>query len=181
MLYFPDGKNNFKAQRIIMAAPKNNQFWEARSSHGRNPKFTKPNDLWDACAQYFTWVEENPLKEDIVYQGKVTAEGKSLMRAMTISGMCLFLDICEKTWANYRKREGFLPVVTRAEKIIYNQKFAGAAADLLNANIIARDLGLQDHSKKEHTGEGGKPLIDNNDLARRIAFALSKADNKEKE
>ena len=32
-------------------------------------------------------------------------------------------------------------VVSKAEKIIYEQKFTGAAADLLNPNIIARDLG----------------------------------------
>ncbi|ECS3557312.1 DNA-packaging protein, partial [Salmonella enterica subsp. enterica serovar Agona] len=25
-----------------MAAPKGNRFWEARSSHGRNPKFESP-------------------------------------------------------------------------------------------------------------------------------------------
>ena len=34
-----------------------------------------------------------------------------------------------------------------------NQKFMGAAADLLNANIISRDLGLAD--KKDHTSSDG--------------------------
>ncbi|RCZ57579.1 DNA-packaging protein [Escherichia coli] len=36
--------------------------------------------------------------------------------------------------------EDFCGVTTRAEDIIYDQKFSGAAADLLNANIIARDF-----------------------------------------
>ncbi|MBS9307116.1 DNA packaging protein [Escherichia coli] len=31
----------------------------------------------------------------------------------------------------------------------YDQKFSGAAADLLNANIIARDLGLKEQSQVE--------------------------------
>ena len=35
------------------------------------------------------------------------------------------------------------------------QKFTGAAADLLNANIIARDLGLKDNVSNEHTGANG--------------------------
>ncbi|EII8497315.1 hypothetical protein ABMX35_004036 [Escherichia coli] len=39
-----------------------------------------------------------------------------------------------------RADEGFCGVTTRAEDIIYDQKFSGAAADLLNANIIARDF-----------------------------------------
>ncbi len=157
-----------------MAAPKGNKFWEVRSSHGRNPIFAKPDDLWDACTQYFTWVEDNPLEEAIVYQGKVATEGKKLMRAMTISGMCLYLDICEDTWANYRKKQDFIAVITRAEKIIYNQKFSGAAADLLNANIIARDLGLKDNTSSEITGKDGEPLVDPIELAKKIAFALQK-------
>lgn len=43
-----------------------------------------------------------------------------------------------------------LAVITQAEAVIYEQKFTGAAADLLNPNIIARDLGLAD--KKELSG-----------------------------
>nr|WP_261640834.1 DNA-packaging protein [Erwinia mallotivora] len=39
----------------------------------------------------------------------------------------------------------------RAEQIIYNQKFTGAAADLLNANIIARELGLADKREVQQT------------------------------
>ena len=44
-----------------MAAPKGNRFWEARSSHGANPKFKDPSDLWGACVEYFEWVDDNPL------------------------------------------------------------------------------------------------------------------------
>lgn len=134
-----------------MAAPKGNRFWEARSSHGRNPKFESPEALWDACCEYFTWVEENPLWEmkAFSYQGDVTQEPIAKMRAMTLGGMIIFLDITRQTWATYKAREDFLTVTTRAEEIIYDQKFSGAAADLLNANIIARDLGLKEQSQVE--------------------------------
>ena len=132
-----------------MAAPKGNRFWEARSSHGRNPKFESGDQLWSACCEYFQWVEDNPLWEmkPFAYQGEVTQEPVAKMRAMTLTGLCLFLDISDDTWRNYRSNEDFLGVVSRAEKVIYDQKFSGAAADLLNANIIARDLGLAE--KKE--------------------------------
>ena len=36
-----------------MAAPLGNQFWKARSSHGRNPIFVSPDDLWTAASEYF--------------------------------------------------------------------------------------------------------------------------------
>lgn len=141
-----------------MAAPKGNQFWKARSSHGRKPIFASPDDLWEACTEYFQWVEDNPLWEDKVtsFQGVNTHEPLAKMRAMTISGLCIFLDVTRSTWDEYRKREGFSDIVTQVEEIIRDQKFSGAAADLLNANIIARDLGLAD--KSELTGKGGGPI-----------------------
>lgn len=134
-----------------MAAPKGNRFWEARSSHGRNPKFESADALWTACCEYFQWVEENPLWEmkAFAYQGEVTQEPIAKMRAMTLTGMCIFLDITRQTWGTFRAMEGFSDVTSRAEDIIYDQKFSGAAADLLNANIIARDLGLKEQSQVE--------------------------------
>ena len=83
-----------------------NRFWEARSSHGANPKFTNPEDLWDACCQYFEWNESNPLHEAkaFSYEGCVTVEALPVMRALTIGGLCLFLDIDETTWRGWRLR-----------------------------------------------------------------------------
>lgn len=132
-----------------MAAPKGNKFWEARSSHGRNPIFKNSEELWNACLEYFEWVEANPLKEEKAtqYQGAFVKDTVEKMRAMTIGGLCIFLDISEDTWANYREKEDFIGVTKKVEGIIRNQKFSGAAADLLNANIIARDLGLEDSKK----------------------------------
>jgi hypothetical protein len=129
-----------------VAPPKGNEFWKARSSHGRAPIFASPELLWEAASEYFAWVEANPLWEDkiVSYQGVTTHEPVCKMRAMTISGLCIFLDIARRTWDEYRDRDDFLPVVGRVEEIIRTQKFEGASADLLNANIIARDLGLAD-------------------------------------
>ena len=128
-----------------MAAPKGNQFWLARSKHGPNPKFDNDKVLWEACCEYFQWVEDNPLQEAIVYQGLVSEKHKSLMRAMTESGLCIFLDISTSSWGNYRNKSAdFLSVCEGVENVIRTQKFQGAAADLLNPAIIARDLGLTD-------------------------------------
>ena len=138
-----------KRRRFV--APKGNRFWEARSSHGRKPKFGRAEDLWNACKEYFEWVEKNPLWEAKAfgYKGEVTIETVPKMRAMTLDGLCLFLDIDYKTWASYRTRRGFIQVVTRTEQAIKEQKFAGAAAELLNPNIIARDLGLVDKKQSD--------------------------------
>lgn len=138
-----------------MAAPVGNSFWKARSSHGRKPIFPTPDDLWDAASEYFEWVEANPLKEEKVFNGKdgIARADIAKMRAMTITGLCIFLDISQQAWSEYKQRNGFGEVTTRIDEIIRTQKFEGASADLLNANIIARDLGLAD--KSELTGKDG--------------------------
>jgi len=140
-----------------MAAPKGNRFWEQRSSHGRNPIFSNPDTLWEACTQYFKWVDDNPLMETKVfsaYDGLRTALIPH-MRAMTIAALCLYIDISEDTWSRYRESDNLCGVVRAAEKIIYDQKFTGAAADMLNANIIARDLGLKDKTEQAQVGADG--------------------------
>lgn len=143
-----------------MPAPKGNQFWKARSSHGRKPIFSSPDQLWHACCEYFDWVEANPLWEakSYMYQGQPIQDVLPKMRAMTIDGLCIFLDIGVQTWHDYKAREDFSEVTTRVEQVIRDQKFSGAAAELLNPNIIARDLGLKDASKQELTGADGGPV-----------------------
>lgn len=152
-----------------------NRLWEARSTHGRQPIFKNPEQLWAACCEYFEWVEANPLMESKLasYQGHNEIVSVPKMRAMTISGLCLFLDIHHTTWREYRNNNDFSKVASRAEEVIYNQKFTGASADLLNANIIARDLGLSD--KKELSGGISLTDMSEDELNRKLAELTKQA------
>jgi hypothetical protein len=124
-----------------------NKFWEARYNHGRKPKTESPSTLWNAAVEYFKWVEANPLFETkvISHQGEGYDHAVAKMRAPTLQGLWIFLGITPQTWYNWKERKGFLEVMTRVDNVLYDWKFAGAAADLLNANIIARDLKLKDY------------------------------------
>lgn len=136
-----------------------NKFWLARSSHGANPKFTNPDDLWSACCEYFEWSDNNPLHEAraFAYEGNVTIEPLPKMRAMTLAGLCMFLDIEQSTWREWRhSRPDLLAVIKKVDDVIYRQKFEGASAGMLNTNIIARDLGLAD--RNELSGPNGGPI-----------------------
>jgi len=138
-----------------MANPaiKGNRFWEARSTHGRKPIFGSPEELLKCSMEYIRWVEDNPLYEAKAfhYQGEVVIKEIPKMRAMTIGSLCLFLDIGADAWGQYKTRsDGFAEVTKVIIQCIKEQKFGGAAANLLNANIIARDLGMVD--KKEISG-----------------------------
>jgi len=110
--------------------------------------------MYTACCEYFQWASDNPLMavELVKYQGEARQVKVPKMRAMTIAGLCNFLDISTSTWSSYRTSPDFLGVTERVESIIYVQKFEGAAADLFNGNIIARELGLTDRQEVKSKG-----------------------------
>lgn len=130
-------------------APAGNQFWKQRAKHGRDLIFETPEKLWEACCEYFEstdkrkWVRKDWVGKDAV---EVSRETET---PYTLTGLYIFLDITAQTWKDYRGRKDFIEVITRIEGIIYTQKFEGAAVGAFNANIIARDLGLKDHSEVE--------------------------------
>lgn len=140
----------------MAAAAKGNQFWRVRSSHGRKKIFETSGILWEAACEYFVWVEDNPLSKAITYQGKITGK-EDLMRAMTISGLCIFMGTNSEYLTQFEKRQDldtgegrdFYRVIKEIKEIIKTQKFEGASAGLLNPNIIARDLGLVDKQTVE--------------------------------
>lgn len=141
-----------------MSAPKGNRFWELRSKHGRDKLFSSPEKMWEAACEYFEWCEDNPLVE-VDYRGKDAYEVKlPRMRPFTIQGLCQYLGCGTAYFSNFeanldktkKEDQDFSLIVSRIKETIYNQKFSGAAAGFLNANIIARDLGLSDKKDLKH-------------------------------
>jgi len=137
-----------------MAWEEGNQFWRLADHKGQNIAFESPQDLWDKASDYFKWCDDNPLQEMKVFNGKegIVSTNVPKMRAYTLKHLCLHIGVNEK-YFNQFNEEGnpeYSNIITRIRDIIYTQKFQGAAADLLNPNIIARELGLAD--KQDHTG-----------------------------
>ena len=137
-----------------MPAPKGNQFWKIRTKHGRDKLFASPELLRKAACLYFEWCEANPLME-VDFKGK-DADRVELpkMRAFTMQGLCSYLNCNTAYFRTFKAQlpdtdKDFNTVITWIEETVYNQKFTGAAAGFLNANLISRDLGLID--KKDIT------------------------------
>lgn len=109
------------------------------------PRAYLPGELLQKFAEYVDSVELNPLYEHKAFStGWVTKLPK--MRAMSVKAFCLFACINPDTFYTYKKDPLYSDVTKFIADTIYCQKFEGAAADLLNANIVARDLGLVDKS-----------------------------------
>lgn len=144
-----------------MPAPRGNTFWKLRNKHGRDKLFASPEMLWEAACEYFEWCDKNPLKEQklFAFQGDISMDTVDHMRAYTMAGLCFYLGCSESYFREFKSsrandNEDFMTVIDDIEKIIYRQKFEGAAAGFLNANIIARDLGLRDKQDVDHTNNG---------------------------
>ena len=156
-----------------MPAPKGNNFWELRSKHGRDKLFDTPELLWEAACEYFQWCQDNPLIEveqargnsyyvDHSTEEKVFAPNLielPKMRPFTLHGLCSYIDCSTSYFRVFKstikeETKDFLTVIEKIEETIYNQKFSGAAAGFLNANIIARDLGLRDKTEIDNNIRG---------------------------
>lgn len=121
-------------------------------------KFPGPHAVLELVCEYFEWVEDNPLQESklVTYEGLSNLEQIPKMRAPSMPGLCAFLGIHRDTWGSWRRgddRVELKDVVEWAEQIMYDRKYSGAAAGLLNPMMIARDLGLSE--KQELTSPDG--------------------------
>lgn len=131
-------------------------------------------DLMHDAVSYFEWCEENPLQEQQVWQhkGEVVRTNVAKVRAFTKRGLCIHLGITTAKFDAFAKRgEDWEAVVDAIETVIYTQKFENAAAGLLNAGIISRDLGLAERTSNDHdhrSSDGSmSPAADEEELIRR--------------
>lgn len=130
-----------------MSAPLKNAFYKLVKMPTGRPNAYTPAELWQKAQEYFQWAEENPLQEDRVFSNG-TRMLVDKMRAMTEREFCLFAGIDRTTFNHYKSGQeeykDFFHIAGTISDLIYCQKFTGAAADLLNPNLIARDLALKE-------------------------------------
>ena len=67
-----------------MQFQKGNKFWLAQSSHGRNPIFSNPEQLRNACYEYSEWVEENPLYEENIARSPIFLTSSKKLKMLSI-------------------------------------------------------------------------------------------------
>ena len=145
-----------------MAAPLENQFYLLRVRSGRPPEYT-PEGLLQRANEYFEWVEQNPFKEEVIFhaQGLITKDYVTKKRPLTLEGFCIYANIVKKTFWTYERTQDFIQVTSYIRETIENQQLELASTGFLNANIIARKLGLSDKSEVRVTQE--QPLFGDED------------------
>lgn len=134
-----------------MSAPKGNQFWKLRSKHGRDALFASPELLWDSACEYFEWCDENPWvkTKSVATEKGFSEESTPTQRPYSRMGWFLYIG-CSDAWLKEFKKkttQDFLLVIEQIEQAIDKQQWEGASVGAFNANIIARTLGLKEHSE----------------------------------
>lgn len=150
-----------------------NRFWEARTSVGRGKIFETPEAMYEAAEEYFNYITDNP---EIITENKTTtraisingtegrqeevereSKDKSLRLPFTWYGLCLFLDVTDNYFRNFKmqckkdpeagRNKDFITVIDKIEKTLYTQKLQGAVAGYFKEGITIRVLGLKDVSE----------------------------------
>jgi len=158
-----------------MGAPKGNQYWKRRATHGPHHKYTA-DELITEAEKYFKRLTDE--KAARLYD---PVSKTHFLRPPSVLSLCVHLGVSEATWYRWKSEsdDDLQEVIAYIETIMRAQQFDGAAVGLFKANIISRMIGLAE--KHEHTGKDGQPLnpdpkeSDPDDVARRLAFILERA------
>lgn len=119
---------------------------------GQPKKVPDPATLWQWFNEYMLTVDMNPIMKKQVVKGGVlagTVFDVPTPRPYTWEGFEAWL-IHKDIWGglkHYQANTGggynaYRPVIRAIGNVIFSHNFDGAAADIMNPNIIARQLGL---------------------------------------
>lgn len=149
-----------KTKENIITDQADPMYWESRKRPGRPRKLESPDVLWGHAVNYFELVDDNPIiKKELIRGGDRAGSTVDLeiMRPYTwegFEGYLADLDIIAKLEdykANYRGAfPEYADVVRRISQRLFDRNFGGAAANVLNASIIARQLQLVDRVSTEN-------------------------------
>lgn len=108
-------------------------------------RFETAEELQAAFDAYMQHLADNPLQEQLVFSAKegIRKTYGNKMRAPTWQGFAVFLKTSARRIQAWRtERADLKETLDRIGDIMFAAKFEGAAAGLLNAGIISRDLEL---------------------------------------
>jgi len=117
-----------------------------------------PIEMANLFLKYSEYEKGRPKFENVLHQktGQIIAVPREV--PLTWNGFEIWLSengIIEKIDDYKADKDGrykeYADIITRIGKIIYHDKYNGAAAGIFNPNIIARDLGLADKKDLQHS------------------------------
>jgi hypothetical protein len=135
-------------------------YWEWRKKVGRPKALKSPEQLWRYACEYFERVDTSPFyKQDFIRGGESAGTKVNLecLRPYTWEGLEMYLreksvitDLDDYKGNSEGAYTEFQDTIRAIAKVIYDRNFSGAAVNALNANLIARQLGLAEKTINEN-------------------------------
>jgi hypothetical protein len=157
-------------------------YWEWRKNVGRPKAIRSPKEMWKLACGYFESIDGRPFMKQEQRKSPIKIEKGAIidddLREEIKNPVIGLETIRPYTWAGFEaylfergvlanldhykcnlenRYQEFIEIIRAIDKIMFAQKFEGAASGAFNANIIARDLGLTDKSELRVTEE--QPLF----------------------
>lgn len=130
-----------------MDEKKVNIFQITRRKGGKEKVYTDPDKLLSKAFEYFAWCENNPLhKKELMRSGDRKGEIVEIpvVRPFTISGMCVYCGISERTFLSYERDEELKDAALHILDIIKHNQLEGAITGAYNSSFVVRLLNLTD-------------------------------------
>ena len=118
---------------------------------GRMPKYRDPEILQQKIDEYFDMCDNTFI---ISY---VNNQEKKTQKPYTISGLCVYLNICNDTLIEYEKNPNFVDILKNARMKILNYVVENASTGGLNPTFsifnLKNNFHWKDKQEIEHSGD----------------------------
>ena len=132
-------------------------YWAWRAKVGRKKSIRDSDHMFELACEYFQTVDDDPINIKEVIKGGPSAGNifdVPTMAPYTWAGLEAFLsekgilqDLDDYKLNTNDSYGEFKEIVRVIGKIIYDRNFSGAAVNVFNSNLIARQLGLADKTE----------------------------------
>ncbi len=129
---------------------------ERLSMAGRPAKFETPEDMQQACIDYFTYIQGEWHEEDIKDSEEKRRVWDRYPEAPSVTGLALFLGFeSRQSMYDYGNKPEFSYIVKRAKLLVENGYERTLMSDKPTGAIFAlKNMGWVDRTELDHTSNG---------------------------
>lgn len=117
------------------------KYYISCKKDGSEVVYDNPERLLCEAYKYFAWCDNTPLyKTDVLKSGKDAGSFLEIpvLRPYTITGLCIYCGISEKTFRNYGNDEVFRPACDHLKAVIKQNLLEGAFTGAYSSAVVMR-------------------------------------------
>ena len=134
------------------------------SEAGRPPKFKTVEELEEKIEEYFNYCDETIIDNKVI----TNTISVPITKPYTISGLCVYLNICRDTLCEYEKNIIFSDTIKNAKSKIENYVEENSLTGKLNPTVSIFNLKNNFGWKDKHEIDNNVVIQDTNEIINRL-------------